>query len=714
MTSPVVVSRIQNRRGTQAQFDALYPPGYNGTGGLGTMGPVFITTSASGNGTTATLILASLTSTYSYSNTIATFGTLVPGSGYLYNVYDNVPLTGGTGTGARATITVDGATNVSIVTITNAGTGYTLGDVLSTLPSNLGSAGSSVTFTGGIASIGTITPGGSYLPNIYENVPLTGGTGTGARANININGAGSVGAVINDPAVLITDPGTGYTAGDVLSATTATGVFSTTGLGSGFDVVVATVTNATVSAGPIATFAVIAASVGPGWTGLNYLPGTYTAVPLVGGHGVGATATVIVDGATNVSTITLVGPGTGYIVGDELSVLPADLGIPVNPSGSGLQAGGFVVPVLTISGAGGGGFSVTVSTLQASGTFPAGSVASLGAVIPGLNYLPGTYTNVPLVGGHGAGAMATVVVNGSTNVSSVVLTTAGVGYAPGDVLIVNPASLGVFVNPSGAGLHAAGFSVTVSTISLVPGPTYPIGSQIIVGGVTPLGYNGTYTVTGSSPGSVSYASSTTGAQTISGTVTQPYSLSNFPNILMPGELALCTDTRRVFIGNLNGEYIELEMTVAGGANMSFMPTSWVLPPVGSFTPISKVLPGPFTVYLEYSSTPFLTVVYDVTDSLSPDWNSVGVNFSRSGELRITAVADFTPIPNPPFPDITAVSLTDVASEVNRYAPAPPLPGPQPTIQFIAQYNGPKIEILYQHNFPGNLTFTTGTLNWMPI
>lgn len=30
-----------------------------------------------------------------------------------------------------------------------------------------------------------------------------------------------------------------------------------------------------------------------------------------------------------------------------------------------------------------------------------------------------------------------------------------------------------------------------------------------------------------------------------------------PDILQPGELALCTDTRRVFIGNINGEYIEL-------------------------------------------------------------------------------------------------------------------------------------------------------------
>src|SRR5271165_5499288 len=34
MAEPVVVSRIQNRRGLQADFNALYPPGYQGTGGF--------------------------------------------------------------------------------------------------------------------------------------------------------------------------------------------------------------------------------------------------------------------------------------------------------------------------------------------------------------------------------------------------------------------------------------------------------------------------------------------------------------------------------------------------------------------------------------------------------------------------------------------------------------------------------------------------------
>lgn len=59
---------------------------------------------------------------------------------------------------------------------------------------------------------------------------------------------------------------------------------------------------------------------------------------------------------------------------------------------------------------------------------------------------------------------------------------------------------------------------SVATITHASTYTIPVGSTIIVAGVTPAGYNGTYTVTASSAGSVSFASATTGAQTVAGTV----------------------------------------------------------------------------------------------------------------------------------------------------------------------------------------------------
>ena len=49
-------------------------------------------------------------------------------------------------------------------------------------------------------------------------------------------------------------------------------------------------------------------------------------------------------------------------------------------------------------------------------------------------------------------------------------------------------------------------------------PPYPVGSAITVAGMTPAGYNGTYTVTACTATSVSYANATTGAQIVAGTI----------------------------------------------------------------------------------------------------------------------------------------------------------------------------------------------------
>lgn len=68
---------------------------------------------------------------------------------------------------------------------------------------------------GGIATLGSLTPGSGYTTDgTYNNVPLTGGAGTGATANITI----ASGAVTD---VTIVKPGSGYDASDALSADSA-------------------------------------------------------------------------------------------------------------------------------------------------------------------------------------------------------------------------------------------------------------------------------------------------------------------------------------------------------------------------------------------------------------------------------------------------------------------------------------------------------------
>lgn len=74
-------------------------------------------------------------------NSIGSLGVANQGSGYVNaGQYNAVALTGGTGTGATATITVYGG-KVTSVTLVAKGTGYTAGDVLSAAAANIGTGG---------------------------------------------------------------------------------------------------------------------------------------------------------------------------------------------------------------------------------------------------------------------------------------------------------------------------------------------------------------------------------------------------------------------------------------------------------------------------------------------------------------------------------------------------------------------------------------------
>ena len=88
---------------------------------------------------------------------ILTLGTITGGSAYTNGTYTLVPLTGGSGTGAQATIVVAGNA-VTTVTVTTVGNYYDVGDVLSATAASIGGTGSGF-------SVPVATTNGQFTPS---------------------------------------------------------------------------------------------------------------------------------------------------------------------------------------------------------------------------------------------------------------------------------------------------------------------------------------------------------------------------------------------------------------------------------------------------------------------------------------------------------------------------------------------------------------------
>lgn len=229
-----------------------------------------------------------------------------------------------------------------------------------------------------IATLGTLVPGTAYTDGSYY-VPLTGGTGAGASAYI---------VVVNGVVVscLPQNQGSGYVVGDTLSATLP--------VGSGFTINVATLTGAV----------------------------TEYKVKRVEKQRIAANLSSQYDAPSNEFPIY-----TQY--SNSFQFWPAGIGFAKTVF---LQQ-----PI----------WSLWAYTLQ-------GYIDTLTGLVPGSAYTNGVYANVPLTGGAGNGALATITVAGNV-VTSVVLTNPGKIYLNGDVLSALAANIG------GTG---TGFSITVSSL----------------------------------------------------------------------------------------------------------------------------------------------------------------------------------------------------------------------------------------------------------
>jgi hypothetical protein len=243
---------------------------------------------------------------------VETLGIITPGTGYTDGSYSNVPLTGGTGSGATADITVVGG-EVTFILSGSFGSGYTNGDILSVSNANLG---------GTIATFGILTSGSSYTDGVYLNVPLIGGTGTGAIADIIVT-AGIISTVT------IVNGGTGYLTTDILSALAA----DIGGTGAGFSVAIATLRGSGFSVPLLmstgAITGVVVDNTGEGYAVISpYL--------VISNPGSGAlTAVTLGTGlsATSIASIAVIQPGTNYVLPISGTVFnPATAPLPNPPA----------------------------------------------------------------------------------------------------------------------------------------------------------------------------------------------------------------------------------------------------------------------------------------------------------------------------------------------------------------------------------------------
>lgn len=125
----------------------------------------------------------------------------------------------------------------------------------------------------------------------------------------------------------------------------------------------------------------------------------------------------------------------------------------VTASGA-IARGTYLTPILNAAASG----DVLVG-LDVAPTF-VGGIATVNISSGGTLYTTGTYTNVPLTGGNGAGAIATIVVAGGT-VTSVTITTAGTGYYIDNILSAASANIGT--TGSGLSIIVASLATNVSS-----------------------------------------------------------------------------------------------------------------------------------------------------------------------------------------------------------------------------------------------------------
>lgn len=373
------------------------------------------------------------------------------GSGYV-TAPTVVFANGGTsGSGAVATAQLSGGTVVGI-TISNGGLGYKTPPTVSFVGGG-GSAAEAVASISGVTSL-TVTNGGSGY-QVPPMVVISSGDG-GAAGTVSVDSTGAL------TGINVSQRGTAFTAPPEVQ------IVDSSGSGYGASAV-ANLTGG-VTSGVVST------------SGSKYGGGTTATV--TGGGGTGATGQPLL-GITNASVGAITSQGTGYAVGDLLTVV-AGTGLQVQITA--VSAGGVVTSATVTRGGGNytpgdilylsdpalaaSGLRLTVSAVTTGGVATAVTVAAGGG---GSGFTTKSILN------HVGGSGAVLQVQGDTQIGFINVNSGGVGYTSAPTVTINA------IDGAGSGASATAFiDLVTGRVTFIsvdnPGSGYIHGATVTLSG----------------------------------------------------------------------------------------------------------------------------------------------------------------------------------------------------------------------------------------
>ena len=252
---------------------------------------------------------------------------------------------------------------------------------------------------------------------------------------------------------------------------------------------------ASTAAGTTGQVLIATTSAAPSWGQVSLTAGVTGSLP-IGNGGTGQTTTAlgtIVVGASGSTT-------TNLAIGTTGQILTVSGG---TATWQNAASGG--VSTITFGSTGLTPATATSGAVSVAGTLNAGFGGTGLATLTANSVLLGNGTSaVQLIAPSTAG---NVLTSDGTTWASATPSSAGV---PTGTIVLGP----------GATYATTAANSSAGTATVTYGGTYaiPVGSTVTISGVTPSGFNGSYTVTASSAGSVSFANATAGPQTVAGSL----------------------------------------------------------------------------------------------------------------------------------------------------------------------------------------------------